>query len=89
MMFVKPDICAIDCARRIFINKVYERFYKLKEGDTVVDVGANVGMFTVKASLSVEDKGNVVSIEPIEQNFELLKKNIKFHNLSNGYMDIQ
>ena len=59
MMFVKPDIYAIDCAREIFINKVYERFYKLKEGDIVVDVGANVGMFTVKAALSVGDKGKL------------------------------
>ena len=81
MMFVKSDICAIDRTREIFINKVYKRFYKLKEGDIVVDVGANVGMFTVKASLSVGDKGKVVSIEPIEENFELLKRNVEFHNL--------
>jgi len=83
MMFVKPDIYAVDCAIDIFIKQVYERFYKLKEGDIVVDVGANVGMFTVKAALSVGDKGKVVSIEPIEENFELLKKNVEFHNLVN------
>ena len=83
MMFVKPDIYAVSCTIEIFIKQVYERFYKVKEGDIVVDVGANVGMFTVKAALSVGDKGKVVSIEPIEENFELLKKNVEFHNLVN------
>ena len=86
MMFVKPDIYAIDCAIDIFIKKVYERFYKLKEGDIVVDVGANAGMFMVKAALSVGDKGKVIAIEPIEENFELLKRNIEFHNLNNVYI---
>ena len=86
MMFVKPDIYAVSCTIEIFIKQVYERFYKVKEGDIVVDVGANVGMFTVKAALSVGDKGKVIAIEPIEENFELLKRNIEFHNLNNVYI---
>ena len=61
-------IYPIDCAIDIFIKKVYEQFYKLKEGDIVGYVSANVGMFTVKAALSVGDKGKVISIEPIEEN---------------------
>ena len=40
-------------------------------------------MFTVKATLSVGNTGKVISIEPIEENFELPKKNVEFHNLVN------
>ena len=36
----------------------------LRPGDTYVDVGANVGSFSLAASLAVGDKGKVVAIEP-------------------------
>jgi len=82
-IYVNPDISAIDCAIEIFINKVYERFYELKKGDTVIDVGANVGMFTIKASLSVGEKGKVIAIEPVEENFRVLRRNIEYHRCDN------
>ena len=82
-MFVNPDIYAVDCTIDIFIKRVYERFYELRKGDLVIDVGANVGMFTVKASMSVGEEGKVIAIEPVEENFELLKKNVELHKLAN------
>jgi hypothetical protein len=82
-IFVVPDIYAVDCALDVFVRKVYERFYRLREGDVVIDVGAHVGMFTVKAAMSVGERGKVVAIEPVEENVRLLRKNVELHELDN------
>ncbi|MEM3601967.1 MAG: FkbM family methyltransferase [Candidatus Bathyarchaeia archaeon] len=79
-IFVIPDIYAIDCARSIFVREDYEKFYHIKNGDVVVDVGANVGMFTVKAAIKAS---KVIAIEPEERNLKLLEKNVQLHNLKN------
>jgi FkbM family methyltransferase len=67
----------------IFIEAIYEQHYRPKPGEIVVDIGANVGVFTVKAANIVGDKGKVISIEPEPQNFDLLVKNIRINNLTN------
>jgi FkbM family methyltransferase len=85
-LFVVPDICAVDCANEIFIKRVYERFYNIKRGGIVVDVGANVGMFSVKAAMEVGESGKVIAIEPEERNFRLLKKNVMLYCLKNVVM---
>lgn len=66
--------------RGIYFMKVYERelarFFvsNLKEGDVCIDIGANVGYFTVLAAQAVGVQGRVIACEPEEENFELLKK---------------
>ena len=41
-------------------------------GSTVVDVGANVGFFTLKFARWVGEPGQVIAIEPDVENFEML-----------------
>ena len=48
---------------------------KLKEGDLFVDVGANVGYYTVLAASRVGDQGKVISFEPDPGNFRILSRN--------------
>ena len=67
----------------IFNENVYENFIHINKGDIVVDAGAHLGLFTVKASKIVGDKGKVIAIEPEPENLEILKKNIKLNNLKN------
>jgi FkbM family methyltransferase len=55
----------------------------VKKGDTVLDVGANVGYYTVLASKLVGAKGKVYAFEPDRRNVELLNKNIKLNNCLN------
>jgi FkbM family methyltransferase len=54
-----------------------------KFGDTVVDIGAAFGLYTLHASKRVGINGRVISIEPDYQNFSLLNRNISVNNLGN------
>jgi FkbM family methyltransferase len=56
----------------------------LKEGMVVVDIGANVGYYTLLAARAVGSKGLVHAFEPEARNFELLRKNID----ENGYTNV-
>lgn len=51
-------------------------------GDTVVDVGANIGSFTVSVSRRIGD-GRVYSFEPEAENLALLKKNLEVNTCGN------
>jgi len=58
-----------------------ELFKKIvKKGDTVVDLGANIGYFTLLASSLVGPKGKVFAFEPEPKNYNYLIKNIKLNN---------
>ena len=46
-------------------------------GSTVVDVGANVGFFTMKFALWVGEQGRVIAVEPDRENFEVLVAKVK------------
>lgn len=48
----------------------------ISPGDWVVDVGANVGHYTVRFSRLVGDQGRVVAFEPVPETFELLAANV-------------
>jgi protein-L-isoaspartate O-methyltransferase len=49
----------------------------VKNGDTVVDLGAHIGYYTALASELVGKNGEVYSFEPEPKNFMLLKKMCK------------
>jgi FkbM family methyltransferase len=62
---------------------VLEKF--LKNGMTFIDVGANVGYFSLIAARLVGEDGKVFAFEPDEDNFRLLERNIQ----ENGYKNIK
>lgn len=51
--------------------------YLVKPGDTVIDIGANIGVYTKILSELVGPNGCVYSLEPFPPTFELLCYNIK------------
>lgn len=55
----------------------------LQEGDCFVDVGANVGFFTVIAAMLVGKNGCVHAFEPEQHNFNGLIENIALNQLAN------
>lgn len=54
------------------------------EGSIVLDIGANIGYYTLLLAKLVGEKGKVYSFEPEPYNFNLLKKNVE----TNGYENI-
>lgn len=55
----------------------------LKEGDVVLDIGANIGYYVLIESRLVGKTGKVYAVEPVRGNFELLEKNVQLNNLEN------
>ena len=62
-----------------------ELFFKqfLREGDMVIDAGANIGLLTLRAAKMVGGEGKVISIEPHPETFRWLEKNAFLNNFSN------
>ncbi len=49
----------------------------LKKDDTVVDLGADIGDFSVLASRKVGPNGKVIALEPHAEDYEMLKMNVE------------
>jgi len=65
-------------------DKIKEIFVKnINKGDTVIDVGANIGEFSLIASKKIGHKGNVIAIEPLEQALHWLTKNFELNGFTN------
>ena len=74
----------------LILSGVWEEFeteiFKkhLRAGDTVLDIGANIGYHTLIAAELVGPNGKVYSFEPDPKNFQLLKKSVE----ANGYTNV-
>jgi FkbM family methyltransferase len=60
----------------VFENKC-ERFFKIENGDTVLDVGACIGDTTIPMAIKTGSTGKVIAVEPHPTNIEYLKLNLK------------
>lgn len=58
----------------IFLQRAYERFFEVDEGDFVLDIGASVGPFTY--SILHKKPKHVICLEPSENEFKTLFKNV-------------
>jgi len=74
------DVAAIT---ESFLHKIYNPIgFEIRETDTVIDVGAHIGGFSVLAA-KVAKCGKVYSFEPCHENYLQLISNIKINKLSN------
>ena len=66
-------------------EKITTEMFKeaVKEGDVVVDIGANMGYFTLLAARLVGKTGRVYAFEPEPTNYSLLLKNIEVNGYDN------
>lgn len=62
---------------RQFLNRF------LGPGDVYVDVGANIGLFTLIAAHRVGPSGDVYSFEPCERTFQRLQANVQRNHFAN------
>ncbi len=56
---------------------------KLSPGDTVVDIGANIGSFAIVAASLVGPSGRVIALEPMPGTFQRLEQNVALNRLRN------
>ncbi len=61
----------------------YFQFSTISPGDTVVDIGANIGVFTVLAAKLAGPTGRVVAIEPHPETARYLRHNVALNGLTN------
>jgi FkbM family methyltransferase len=55
---------------------------RLRADSVFVDVGANIGYYTVIAAAMMGERGRVFSFEPDPQNFYLLQRNLQHNHLT-------
>ncbi len=55
-----------------FINNL------VREGSTVIDIGANLGYYSIPLSLTCGKKGRVIAVEPVKLFIDILRKNTRF-----------
>ncbi|MBN1216376.1 MAG: FkbM family methyltransferase [Candidatus Lokiarchaeota archaeon] len=80
----------IDVRSHIFKRLIYDGFYEpellkivskyLKPNKDVLDIGANVGFYSILFSELISKNNKVLSIEPIPSAYNSLLKNIKINN---------
>ena len=75
------------------LNGSYEEFETklvkkhIKSGDIVVDLGANIGYYTLLFAKLVGETGTVYAFEPDPTNFALLKKNVEINEYKNVVLE--
>jgi FkbM family methyltransferase len=94
---LKSDITDFE-GSKMYLNKLFREVSHLgvwekqeteiikkivNQGDVVLDIGANIGYFTLLFSRLVGPSGKVYSFEPEPENFSLLKKNVELNNYKN------
>jgi FkbM family methyltransferase len=88
-IFVKRNInlhCPLNKEDFIVMTKHEEEIiglFRPKEGDTVVDVGAHMGRYTITSSKSVGQHGRVIAVEAHPYNFRILYNNLRLNKLQN------
>jgi FkbM family methyltransferase len=68
----------------IYLDRVYERIpqFASAPGQTVLDIGANVGFYTVRQAAAVGPTGRVFSFEPNPSSYRRLLENVTSNSLT-------
>jgi FkbM family methyltransferase len=70
----------LDIADEIFVQKVYNpKFMPIRLGSTVIDIGANVGIYSLYAAWKGAKK--IYAFEPLSKNLVLINRNFKINRL--------
>jgi FkbM family methyltransferase len=76
--YTSDGSCVVDVTR----EGEYFKHFGIMPGDIVVDIGANIGSFSVYAAW-LEPSARVLAVEPLGSNYALLKRNGEHNGLKN------
>jgi len=79
-LFIPYEDGSFYCLKEVFIDEIYERPWRGRTFDLIIDAGAHVGIFVLKVARS---GGMVLAFEPHPINYLLLVENIKLNALNN------
>jgi len=65
------------------IQEMRESYLLPKEGDVVIDVGANYGFYSLVCSRLIGKEGSIIAFEPETRNYEVLLANLRLNDISN------
>ncbi len=63
--------------QKLFVSRV-------RPGQVVMDIGANVGFYTLLSSQLVGEKGRVVAFEPLPRNIAFLREHLRINRVQNA-----
>ncbi len=78
-----PEVNLSFVFHEVWLDRIYDqKGYEIEEADLVVDIGANIGVFTVFAADKAK-RGKVFAFEPFPANFKFLHSNVTESRLEN------
>jgi len=89
MYLKKPSFVSLNLIKNGIHEKTETEFVmsKIKVGDVVIDIGANIGYYTLIFAKLVGEQGKVFAFEPEPSNFYLLKKNVMTNKYNNVILE--
>jgi len=81
--FLVQDDVSRGILEDIYFGHVYDKLNHPRTGNVVVDAGAHVGLYSIKASKLVGREGRVLAFEPHPLNYAILNSNIRLNGIKN------
>jgi FkbM family methyltransferase len=69
--------------KEIFINNSYGKFFNINDNDIIIDMGSNIGLYSLYVFEKNSNINKIYMIEPLLQNFNYMIKNIIHNNPDN------
>jgi FkbM family methyltransferase len=80
LLDLRPGLAIL---REIYFERAYDAPFRIDPAGTVVDVGANIGVFTVVAARKLVPRGQVIAIEPNPEAAAVLRQNLENNGIEN------
>ena len=72
--------------KEIYIERVYDRFFKGRKDLVVLDIGANIGLFS---HFAYKYAKKIIAVEPAQQDIDIFKHTIKFNKMDDKIKPIR
>ncbi len=87
LVFLNPNDPVLSGALTLGIHeRMFRKIFtsSIKNGDCVIDIGANIGYYTIIAAFHVGSSGTVIAFEPERENNDFLTRSVS----ANGFQNV-